>query len=53
MDDDVVSLYGDHDIDQADHSVNHKNDGPYDPEYDADQGKSIFKINAISRVIRS
>ena len=40
VDDDVLSLYGDHDIDQADHRVNRKNDDPNDPESDADQGQA-------------
>ena len=33
VDDDVLSLYGDYDIDQADHRVNRKSDDPNDPEF--------------------
>ena len=43
VDDDVLSLYGNHDIDQADHCVNRTNDDPTDPEPDAVQGQGSLQ----------
>ena len=53
VDDDVLSLYGDHDIDQADHHFNRKMMIQMIRSLTLIKAKSTVKVNPISRTMRS